>query len=112
MSSAGQRLDGGQVRPLLRRQARAAVDAHHLAVGVGVHEQLDHHGGELVGGAEPLREQHVPLQPVLEGLGRLALAVDGVSNSPGATQLSRTPMTARSRATGSVIPTMPPLLAL
>ena len=55
----------------LRRHADAAVDADRLGVEVAVGDALDDHRGQLLRGAEALREQHALLQV---GLERLAVA--------------------------------------
>src|SRR5947209_15909889 len=67
----------------LRLQPRAAVDAQHFGVHVGVGEQLDDHRRELLGPAEPLREEHIALERVLERLRRRALTVDRGVEQPG-----------------------------
>src|SRR5690606_5013986 len=60
----------------LRLEAETAVDADGLGVHVVVGDELEGHRRELVGGAEALREQHVALEVLLEGLRLVALAVD------------------------------------
>src|SRR3546814_8467240 len=53
----------------------SAVDADDLGVHVGIGDALDHHRGQLVGGAQALGEQHALAELRLECLGLLALAV-------------------------------------
>jgi hypothetical protein len=56
---------------------RPAVEAHRLAVRVRVGQKLEDDRRELAGGAEPLWEQDVALQRVLERLGGFTFAIDG-----------------------------------
>ncbi|MDT3441528.1 hypothetical protein QOZ89_18270 [Pseudofrankia sp. BMG5.37] len=68
---------------LLGLEAGAGVDADDLGVQVAVGEQLDGQGGELVRGAEAVREEDVALQLVLERSGARAFAVDRGVDEPG-----------------------------
>lgn len=87
----------------------ATVHPDDLGVHIGVGEQLDHHRRQLIGFAEPVREQHRLAELGLEGLRCLALPVDRGVDQTGATVFTRIPTADRSRATGRVIPTTPPL---
>ena len=84
-----------------------------LAVHVVVGEELHNHRGQLVGGAQPLGEQHSLSQAGLELLALLTGAVDRrVVMSPGAMVLTLTPRGTRGRELwAGVMPTTPPLEA-
>ena len=90
-----------------RRHPQRAVEPDHLAVEHLVLDDVDGERGELVGPAEPARER----DRVAERLARLLRAAppsSGVSNVPGAIVHTRMPPRARSRAAGSVMPTIAP----
>ena len=63
--------------------------------------------GVLLGAAEAVRVRDLLAERVRVSSGRPASS--GVSNRPGAIVITRMPDEARSRAAGSVMPTIPPL---
>src|SRR4051794_20674001 len=65
-----------------RLHADAAVDADRLAVHVTVGDELDGERREFLGRAEAMREQHVLLELLLEGVGAFALPVDRGVDEP------------------------------
>src|SRR5687767_5390038 len=74
---------GSEVDPSLGLHPDPAVDPDRLAVEVAVRDRLEDHRGELLGGAEPLREQNAALEAGLERLAGLTFAVDGGVDEAG-----------------------------
>ena len=86
-----------------------AVEADHLAVEHAVADDGLDQGAELVGASQARGEGHRCAERVADVRG--AAASSGVSKVPGAMVSTLTPSRERSRASGRVMPTMPPLLA-
>jgi len=91
-------------------QPNRPIQPYHLAVEHLVADDGLHQLGVVLGRAEAAREGHAGGQRVLHLLGPAEHSI-GVPKMPGAMVMLRMPLRARSRAIGSVMPTMPPLLA-
>ena len=96
---------------LPRRQAGGAVKADHLAIQIGVFDDLGDHLTELGRVAQARRGTGMLAVMASWSVSSGRLSIIGVLNRPGAMAQTRMPGRASSRANGRHIDAMPPFEA-